>query len=75
MATDKPVIVWKKSPISSFVEENGLGIAVNSLQEAGKKLDGIDEEKYRQMKKNILSIRKEVINGNHLKRVIRESML
>ena len=75
MATDKPVIVWKKSPISTFVEENGLGIAVNSLQEAGKKLDLIDEDIYRQMKSNILSIRKEVISGDHLKRVIKESML
>ncbi len=75
MATDKPVIVWKKSPISKFVEEKKLGIAVNSLDEAAKILDSVSEERFLEMKKNILDIRKEVINGNHLKRIIKESML
>lgn len=74
MATDKPVIVWNKSPISLFVKEHNIGICVSSLEEAAKILDRISEAAFEEMKRNILSIRKEVITGYHLKKVILESM-
>lgn len=75
MACDKPVIVWNKSPIAKFVREKKIGFAVDSLYEIERILSVISEEDYQMMKRNILPIRKEVIVGDHLRRVIREALL
>ncbi|MFA6829166.1 MAG: hypothetical protein WCR67_00440 [Bacilli bacterium] len=74
MATGKPVIVWSGSSIADFVIDNRIGIAVNSLNDIAPLLSKVSVSEYLQMKKNILPIRKDVISGLHLSRVILESM-
>ena len=44
-----PVIIWKEAAEAKFVEENGVGLAVSSLEEAEKLIDEISEEAYREM--------------------------
>ena len=66
MACGIPVIVWKKSALSEFVEQNEIGISINSLRELDdffKKLSIVDYERYC---KNVSKINKKVINGKYL---------
>lgn len=49
LASGLPVIIWKEAAEAKFVEENGVGLAVNSLEEAEKLINEISEEAYREM--------------------------
>ncbi len=74
MASGKPVIVWKDSSIAKFVEDNKIGIAVNSLFDVAPALSKVDLYEYSKMRENVSRIKKEVITGKHLSKVILESM-
>lgn len=69
-ASGKPVIVWKDGALSSFVIKKGIGIAVSSLKEIPFRLSQLDCYDYQRRVENVMPIRKDVISGNHLKRVI-----
>ena len=49
LASGMPVIVWKEAAAAKFTEENGVGLAVESLQEVKRKIREIPEEEYREM--------------------------
>ena len=49
LASGLPVIIWKEAVEAKFVEENGVGLVVSSLEEAEKLIDEISEEAYREM--------------------------
>ena len=57
-----------------MVKEKRIGIAVNSLSEAASLLASFDQKEYEEMRENVLMLRKEVINGNHLSKVILSSL-
>ncbi|TLQ04833.1 glycosyltransferase [Pediococcus stilesii] len=48
-----PLIVWSKSAPAKWVVENGLGFAVDNLDEITPILDTMTEEKYRYFQKNL----------------------
>lgn len=71
IASGKPVITWKESAISDFVEENDIGIVVDSLEE----LNHIDlSENYSRMKNNVLKIKNEIAQGKYLERALITAM-
>lgn len=53
IASNLPVIVWKEAALARFVEENGVGIAVDSLKNIGKRIDQITDEEYKVMIDNV----------------------
>ena len=63
MAAGIPVITWKEAAIAAFVEENGLGVTVNSLRELPAMLHAVTDEQYSDMKNNVKNIREKVIVG------------
>lgn len=52
LASGIPVIIWKEAALAPFVVQNGLGIAVGSLNELPQALAQIDEAQYEEMEKN-----------------------
>lgn len=70
LASGKPVIVWEKSAISSFVEKNGIGKSISSLEDLPKLISNIDESEYSAMRKNVLNIRGRIISGKYTKRAV-----
>lgn len=69
-ASGKPVIVWKDGSLASFVMKKGIGIAVSSLKEIPSRISQLDCYDYLRRTENIKPIRKDVITGSHLKKVI-----
>lgn len=49
LAADKPVIIWNKAALAPFVVEQGVGVAVESLQEAMAVEDGMTQSEYARM--------------------------
>lgn len=52
LASGMPVFVWKQSGLAHFVQENGCGIAVESLDEIADVLGKLSEKEYRQLIEN-----------------------
>jgi hypothetical protein len=64
MAAGKPVITWKKAAIAEFVENENIGICIESL----KDLNSIDlNQNYEIYKNNVMRIKHRVSNGYYLK--------
>ena len=49
LASGLPVIIWKEAAEAKFVQENGVGLAVSSLEEAEKLIGEMQEDTYREM--------------------------
>ena len=66
MATGIPVIVWKKSALSKFVEENKVGFSVNSLYELENIFKNMTNDDYKSITENVKKIQSKVIHGKYL---------
>lgn len=49
LASGLPVVIWRQAALAAFVEENGVGIAVDTLEEVGRRIREIPEEAYAEM--------------------------
>ncbi|EOU1828480.1 hypothetical protein C0L77_001241 [Clostridium perfringens] len=67
LASGLPLIVWDKSALKEFIVDNKIGITINSLDELSN--IKIDDE-YMEMKKNVIKMRKDIINGIYTKNTI-----
>ena len=65
-------MIWKEAAESKFVEEHGLGITVNSLDELGEKFESLSEEEYFEMVKNVAVVSNRLKNGYYLTQAIKE---
>ena len=66
LVSNIPVIVWAKSAMAKFVIENNLGIVVDNLNELRIKMDGVNEEEYAKMLKNVEKISLKLKRGKFL---------
>lgn len=53
IAAGIPIIVWKSSALSEYIEQKKIGIAINSLLELDEKIGSISEEEYKQILHNV----------------------
>ena len=72
IAAGLPVIVWDKSALADFVNENNIGITVNNLLSLDFHLKKINEKDYAVMTENVRKLQKKVISGYFLSFVLKE---
>ncbi|MGL4865087.1 MAG: hypothetical protein ACRC4T_18495 [Cetobacterium sp.] len=72
IAAGIPVITWKEAAIAEFIEENNIGITVNSLYELEDYFKNLNNTDYERQVKNTLKIREKIINGDMFKKVFGE---
>ncbi len=53
LASGIPVIIWKEAALAPFIQENGLGFAIDSLYDLPGLLNSISREKYDEMVKKM----------------------
>ncbi|MSD83481.1 hypothetical protein GKC32_04170 [Lactobacillus curvatus] len=70
LSSGLPVIVWKKSAMADFVEQNSVGIAVNSLTDLEEILMSLDENEYNKMKNNVRLLSEKVRTGGFIKKAL-----
>lgn len=66
-----PIIAWRGSAIFKLIEEYNIGFGINSLLELESKFENITPEQYVTWKNNVEKLRKEIINGNRMRAVIK----
>lgn len=67
-----PVIIWKKAALATFIENNKVGTAINSLEEIPEKIKKISENDYKKMVRNTEKIAKKLKNGYYLTEAIKK---
>lgn len=60
-----PVIIWKEAALAPFIEREGLGITVGSLEELHDILPSITPDRYREMRRRVLAIGERLANGKY----------
>lgn len=69
IACGKPVIVWSKSAMASFVSKHGIGILVDRLDHIGRAIRKAD---YNEMLKSVECVSRDYISGNYLLSIIKQ---
>ena len=68
-----PVIIWKKAALANFVEENNIGICINSLTELDQIFSSLTAEQYQVMKNNVIKMSDKLAKGYFITKAIEES--
>lgn len=69
-----PVVIWKGAAEAEFVEKNGLGLTVASLDELPEIMEKLTEEKYNEFIRNIQPVRERLIQGYYGRTAIQKAI-
>lgn len=72
LSSGLPVIVWKDSALSTFVESQKIGLVISSLYELSDVLENITEEQYYEFVSNINELRQRLKSGYYLKEAVKK---
>ncbi|MDY3070514.1 MAG: galactofuranosyltransferase [Parabacteroides sp.] len=61
-----PVIIWKQAALASFIERNGAGFCIESLEEIDNILKSLTSEDYRKLKENACKIGMKLSKGHFI---------
>lgn len=67
-----PVIVWNKAGIASFIQDNNLGICVESIKDLDTTLNNISENDYEKMKKNSEEYAERIRKGKNIMTAVKK---
>lgn len=70
LACGIPLIVWKQSSLSRWVEDNNIGIVISSIQDISKTISAIDGNEYFQIITNVRKIGEKIREGGFMKNVL-----
>lgn len=69
-----PVIVSKTAGLAKFVEDNGIGLCVDSLQDIERILDNISPEKYDEMRRNAIRVSDKIAAGHYFRTAVNKAI-
>lgn len=69
-----PVIISKTAGLAKFVEENGVGICVDSLTDLEQRLNSITHEQYCEMLANVKQVSEKIASGYYFETAFRKVM-
>lgn len=72
IASEIPVIIWKEAALAGFVVENGLGIAVDSIQDIPAIAEKMSQQEYNGMKSNLKIFAEKLRNGYYTKLAVKK---
>lgn len=70
LASGIPVIIWKQAALAPFIEQNNVGITVESLLDLKSTLASISEEDYLRMVQNVEKLGEKLRSGHFLKNAL-----
>lgn len=68
-----PIIVWRQSAIAQLVEQEQVGIAIDSLKQLPLQLKELSSQRYEELKANALRLSLEINKGMNLKKAITDA--
>ena len=74
LASGLPVIIWDQAALAPFVLEQGVGIAVSSLDELAVALESLSDEEYAQMRNRAQDLSSKLRTGHFTRRAIEQAI-
>ena len=74
LSSNLPVIIWKEAALAGFVEEHGLGLTLDSLEELDDRLARLSQADYDQMKTNCQAMGQRLRNGYYTIKATQEAV-
>ena len=68
-----PIIIWKEAAMAQFVEDEKIGITINSLDEIESRINTLTSDDYENMLNNIEKISHRLKEGYYINKAIKES--
>lgn len=72
LSSGLPVMIWKQAAQASFIVQNQLGIAVDSLENLDQQLTAVSAEQYKNYKRNVLQIAQKLRTGHFIKQAVKK---
>lgn len=73
LAAGFPVIIWRQAALAPFITENGLGLAVDSLEELPALFDTLTQEDYRRMATQAAEYGARLRDGDFVRRAVEKT--
>lgn len=74
LASNLPVIIWSKAALAGFITENGLGLAVDSLDQIRGAVSGISQEDYEKMTTNVRNMGQKIRSGHFFRTAAQQAI-
>ncbi|MDC0826972.1 hypothetical protein [Lactococcus petauri] len=74
LALGMPIIAWKEANIATLIENEGLGIIVESLDEIDQKLKSLSEQELIDMKKRVNKFSYRIRSGFYTKNALEQGI-
>lgn len=71
LSSGVPVLIWKKAALADYIEQNHLGITVESLDDLDDILDNISLNEYLKIKNNVNAISNSLRSGQYVKNAMK----
>ncbi len=65
-----PIIIWRKAAMAGFVEENGIGICIDSLREIDSIYERLTQDEYNKMCDNVRQVSQRMSEGWYFNRAL-----
>ena len=62
-----PIIIWREAALASLVEQEGIGICVDSINELNDILPKITKEQMEDMRRNVERVSRQLADGHYLR--------
>lgn len=72
LASGIPVVIWAEAALAQFVTEQGVGIAVDSMEQARERILSMTQEEYDGICQNARNIGKKLREGGYLKAALEQ---
>lgn len=69
-----PVVIWKQAALANFIEQNKIGLCIESLNELDSKLQSLTIEEYQQIRKNAYLVGKKIAEGYFIKQALQTAI-
>ncbi|MFC6170168.1 hypothetical protein [Loigolactobacillus jiayinensis] len=66
-----PVIVWKKAGVAKFIEDNNLGMAIDSIDEIPERIQNLSQQQYAAIMDSVQNMQQRLIDGSMIKTAVR----
>ena len=74
LASNLPVIIWSQAALASLITENGLGIAVDSLDQIADAVGKLSAEDYQKMAENVHAMGEKLRGGYFFRTAAQQSI-
>lgn len=74
LAAGIPVIVWNQMAIAPMITANGLGLAVDSLENIADAINAISDDQYVAMRQKVRSFQQMVTTGGFARKALQQSL-